>query len=58
MRDREPALLHRLKEIVETVRDFGIPVVANGDCWGAKDKERICGLTGKFGTVHGLLLLC
>lgn len=46
MRDREPALLHRLREIVDTVREYGIPVVANGDCWGAKDRERICSLTG------------
>lgn len=46
MRDREPALLHRLREIVDTVSVYGIPVVANGDCWGAKDRERICDLTG------------
>jgi len=48
MRPREPALLERLKEIVDVVKEFGIPVVANGDCWGVQDRDRICELTGEF----------
>jgi len=47
MRPREPALLNRLREIVDTVKEYGIPVVANGDCWGTKDKQSICELTGE-----------
>lgn len=46
MRPREPALLNRLKEIVDFMKPYGIPVVANGDCWGVKDREAICELTG------------
>lgn len=50
MRPREPALLNRLKEIVDIVNDEfpGLPVVANGDCWGVEDRDRICELTGEF----------
>lgn len=48
MRPREPALLERLKEIVDVVREYGIPVVANGDCWGVQDRDRICELTGEY----------
>lgn len=51
MRPREPALLERLKEIVEFVNKesgMSIPVVANGDCWGVKDRDRICELTGEW----------
>lgn len=54
MRPREPALLERLKEITDMVKgEFGIPVVANGDCWGVKDRDRICEMTGE--TVYILL---
>lgn len=60
MRDREPAMLERLKDIVDVMKEYGIPVVANGDCWGEVDRERICKLTGKqrhtaFREVHWLL---
>ena len=55
MRDREPALLHRLREIVDLVTaEFGIPVVANGDCFGTKDRERICALTGASALLSSL----
>ncbi|KAH9810442.1 hypothetical protein DFH28DRAFT_986011 [Melampsora americana] len=51
MRSTEPALLHRLKEIVETVNESRsssrpLPVVANGDCFEFKDMEKIKSLTG------------
>jgi len=46
MRDREPAMLHRLRDIVEIGKEFGVPVVANGDCFGTQDQKRICELTG------------
>lgn len=51
MRSTEPALLHRLKEIVETVQESRksstpLPVVANGDCFEFKDMEKIKSLTG------------
>lgn len=59
MRDREPALLHRLREIVDLVTaEFGIPVVANGDCFGTKDRERICALTGESLPLPDLVSLC
>lgn len=48
MRDREPAMLHRLRDIVEVGKEFGVPVVANGDCFGTQDQERICELTGEW----------
>lgn len=50
MRPREPALLERLKEIVDVVNQYapGVPVVANGDCWGVQDRDRICEMTGEF----------
>jgi len=46
MRPRHPAMLERLKEIVDVMEDVGIPVVANGDCWSASDVDRIQKLTG------------
>lgn len=55
MRPREPALLDRLKEIVDFVnKETGgmVPVVANGDCWGVKDRDRICEMTGESYSWH------
>jgi tRNA-dihydrouridine synthase 2 len=49
MRPREPALLDRLRDIVDAVAPFGIPVVANGDCLGFDDMQRIKDLTGRLG---------
>ncbi|KAG0152463.1 hypothetical protein CROQUDRAFT_649876 [Cronartium quercuum f. sp. fusiforme G11] len=51
MRSTESALLHRLREIVETVKEsrangLPLPVVANGDCFEFKDLEHIKSLTG------------
>ncbi|SCZ99591.1 BZ3500_MvSof-1268-A1-R1_Chr3-1g06130 [Microbotryum saponariae] len=46
MRSTEPALLERLREIVELGREKGVPVVENGDCYDAKDAERITEQTG------------
>ncbi|KAL8284011.1 hypothetical protein RQP46_005124 [Phenoliferia psychrophenolica] len=50
MRSSEPALLERLREIVELVKKEsvgeGIPVIANGDCIHAGDRERIEEITG------------
>ncbi|KAK4700769.1 tRNA-dihydrouridine synthase 2, partial [Phenoliferia sp. Uapishka_3] len=46
MRSSEPALLERLKEIVELVKPKGIPVIANGDCIAAGDRARIEEITG------------
>jgi hypothetical protein len=34
MRDREPAMLGRLKDIVDIMNEYGIPVVANGNVLG------------------------
>lgn len=45
MRPREPALLHRLREVVDSV-DGKVPVVANGDCMSFADQEKIKDLTG------------
>lgn len=46
MRPREPALLDRLRDIVDAMKETGIPVVANGDCLGFDDVERVKELTG------------
>ena len=48
MRSSEPALLGRLKEIVQAVSSSGIPIIANGDCYTAADQQRICDITGTF----------
>ncbi|KAJ7146391.1 hypothetical protein C8R44DRAFT_600643 [Mycena epipterygia] len=48
MRDRDAALVERLKEIVDFVEGMGkgIAVIENGDCTGAEDAKRIRNLTG------------
>lgn len=52
MRPREPALLDRLRAIVEHVDQVAaetgqdVPVVCNGDCFSIADVERIKALTG------------
>ena len=52
MRPREPALLHRLREVVDHVHKVAaetgqdVPVVCNGDCFSVTDVERIQELTG------------
>lgn len=52
MRPREPALLHRLREVVDHVHKIAaetgqdVPVVCNGDCFSVTDVERIQELTG------------
>ena len=57
MRPREPALLHRLREIVDHVNSIAsemgrtIPVVCNGDVWDAATASRIKELTGVTSTM-------
>ncbi|EFP74185.2 hypothetical protein PGTUg99_007677 [Puccinia graminis f. sp. tritici] len=51
MRSTEPALLHRLREIVDFVNGIRtsenpLPVVANGDCFSAQDLPKFKELTG------------
>ncbi|KAK7063644.1 tRNA-dihydrouridine synthase 2 [Favolaschia claudopus] len=48
MRDKDAALVDRLKEIVDFVAGMGkgIAVIENGDCLGAEDAKRIRELTG------------
>ncbi|KAJ6604943.1 tRNA-dihydrouridine synthase 2 [Mycena sp. CBHHK59/15] len=48
MRDKDAALVGRLKEIVDFVEGMGkgIAVIENGDCTGAEDAKRIRELTG------------
>ncbi|KAF7436215.1 hypothetical protein PC9H_003042 [Pleurotus ostreatus] len=48
MRDREPAMVERLQEIVDFVEGMGrgIAVIENGDCTGWEDARRIRALTG------------
>ncbi|EST05209.1 Pyridoxamine 5'-phosphate oxidase, Alr4036 family, FMN-binding domain protein [Kalmanozyma brasiliensis GHG001] len=57
MRPREPALLHRLREIVDHVNTVAaemgrtVPVVCNGDVWDATTAPRIKELTGVTSTM-------
>lgn len=51
MRSTEPALLHRLREIVDCVNSIRtpenpLPVVANGDCYSVQDMKKFEELTG------------
>ncbi|KAG9222239.1 hypothetical protein CCMSSC00406_0006536 [Pleurotus cornucopiae] len=48
MRDREPAMVERLQEIVDFVEGMGrgVAVIENGDCTGWEDARRIRALTG------------
>ncbi|KAL0064794.1 tRNA-dihydrouridine synthase 2 [Marasmius tenuissimus] len=48
MREKDPAVITRLKEIVEFVEGMGkgIPVLENGDCLGAADAKRVLDVTG------------
>ncbi|KAJ7644415.1 hypothetical protein FB45DRAFT_897850 [Roridomyces roridus] len=48
MRDRDAALVERLREIVDFVHGMGkgIAVIENGDCTGAEDAKRIRDITG------------
>ncbi|KAJ7762304.1 hypothetical protein DFH07DRAFT_867505 [Mycena maculata] len=48
MRERDAALVDRLKEIVDFVEGMGrgIAVIENGDCTGAEDAKRVRDLTG------------
>ncbi|KIY52699.1 FMN-linked oxidoreductase [Fistulina hepatica ATCC 64428] len=48
MRDRDPAMIERLRDIVEFVEKSGkdIAVIENGDCKGYEDAKRIRELTG------------
>lgn len=39
----------RLRDVVELGREAGVPVVANGDCFGVEDKQKIEDLTGAHG---------
>lgn len=52
MRSSEPALLGRLKDIVELGRAKGIPVIENGDCMTAADREVIEEKTGTLGSLR------
>ncbi|KAF9256355.1 tRNA-dihydrouridine synthase 2 [Marasmius fiardii PR-910] len=48
MREKDPAAIERLREIVEFVErmDKGIAVLENGDCQGASDAKRVLDVTG------------
>ena len=48
MRDKDAALIERMREIVEFVEQSGkgIPVIENGDCLGFEDAKRVRDLTG------------
>lgn len=50
MRDRDRALVERLREIVEFVEGMGrgVAVVENGDCVGWEDAKKVRQVTGKW----------
>lgn len=49
MREKDPATINRLREIVEFVDSMGkgIAVIENGDCLGRSDMQRVKDATGK-----------
>jgi tRNA-dihydrouridine synthase 2 len=53
MRDKDKALIHRLRGIVEFVESMGkgIAVIENGDCVGLEEAKQIRELTGKLTVV-------
>ncbi|KDQ21904.1 hypothetical protein BOTBODRAFT_169084 [Botryobasidium botryosum FD-172 SS1] len=53
MRPREPALIHRLREVVEFVEGLGVgvTVLENGDCSGRPDAKRVRDTTGAHGVM-------
>lgn len=57
MRDRDRAMIERLREIVEFVEGLGkgIAVVENGDCLGWEDAKRVREVTGEL--FHFVFLL-
>lgn len=50
MRDKDRAVLERLREIVEFVEDMGkgTAVIENGDCLGWNDAQRVRDVTGNY----------
>jgi tRNA-dihydrouridine synthase 2 len=48
MREKDPATIERLREIVEFVEGLGkgLAVIENGDCLGAYDVKRVKDVTG------------
>ncbi|KAF5345189.1 hypothetical protein D9758_009700 [Tetrapyrgos nigripes] len=48
MRDKDRAMIERLREIVDFVKGMGkdIAVIENGDCLGAEDAKRVRNVTG------------
>lgn len=48
MRSSEPALIDRLRDIVEMGKAKGIPVIENGDCLVAADQAGIEELSGEY----------
>jgi tRNA-dihydrouridine synthase 2 len=50
MRDRDRALVERLREIVQFVEGMGkgVAVVENGDCLGWEDAKRVRRITGGY----------
>jgi len=60
MRPREPALIERLRDIVEFVEGLGngIAVIENGDCVSFEDAKRVRKVTGVFPlTAPGITLI-
>jgi len=50
MREKDRAVIERLKEIVEFVEGTGkgIAVIENGDCTGWEDAQRVRRVTGEL----------
>ena len=48
MRSSEPALIERLRDVVEMGNERGVPVIENGDCMVAADRTKIEEATGAY----------
>ena len=59
MRPREPALIERLRDIVEFVEGLGkgIAIIENGDCVSFEDAKRVRRVTGTVPPLHMLVLM-
>lgn len=51
MRSSDPVDLDAIKFIIDGLKNYDVPIVANGDCFTAADMKRIAEYTGAYGVM-------